>query len=63
MMTKDKEINSLKNIISECEDLQTKFEKERNETFDLIKIKDAEIEKEQQLNNFLKDSENPKSKQ
>ena len=42
--------------------MQKKFEKERNEVFALIKIKDAEIEKEQQLNNFLKDSENPQSK-
>ena len=41
--------------------MQKKFEKERNEAFDLIKIEDAEIDKEQQLNNFLKDSENPKS--
>ena len=41
--------------------MQKKFEKERHEAFDLIKIKNAEIEKEQQLNNFLKDSENPKS--
>ena len=38
---KHKEINSLKHSISECEDLQKKFEKERNEAFDLIKIKDA----------------------
>ena len=49
---KNKEINSLKNIINECEDFRRNLKKKEIRPNDFIKIKDAEIEKEQQLNNF-----------